>query len=134
MPWQEVCVQEQRVRFIHEWQKQEDSMAELCRRYGISRRVGYKWLGRYKQDGIEGLQNRSREPKRHPNQTPPRTKSVTYVLGLNCYLSPGLLTPPPPPPPPVETSPGTLGVFPLLPPKIPKKSVQLFVSFLTALS
>ena len=80
MPWQEVCVQEQRVRFIHEWQKQEDSMAELCRRYGISRRVGYKWLGRYKQDGIEGLQNRSREPKRHPNQTPAATEERILVL------------------------------------------------------
>ena len=27
MPWQEVCVQEQRIRFIHDWQKQGDSMA-----------------------------------------------------------------------------------------------------------
>ena len=31
------------VYFSYEWQKQEDSTAELCRRYGISRRVGYKW-------------------------------------------------------------------------------------------
>ena len=31
MPWQEVCVQERRIRFIHDWQKQEDSMAELHR-------------------------------------------------------------------------------------------------------
>ena len=70
MPWQEVCVQERRIRFIHDWQKQEDSMAELCRRYGISRRVGYKWIERYKLDGMEGLQDHSRAPKRHPNQTP----------------------------------------------------------------
>ena len=70
MPWQEACVQEQRMRFIHDWQKQQDSMAELCRRYGISRRVGYKWLKRYRQEGIEGLQDQSRAPRRHPNQTP----------------------------------------------------------------
>ena len=70
MPWQEACVQEQRMRFIHDWQKQQDSMAELCRRYGISRRVGYKWLERYRQEGIEGLQDQSRAPRRHPNQTP----------------------------------------------------------------
>ena len=69
MPWQEVCVQEERIRFIHDWQKQEDSMAELCRRYGISRRAGYKWLARYKQEGIEGVQDRPRAPKQHPNQT-----------------------------------------------------------------
>ena len=35
MPWRETCVQEQRVRFIHDWQKREDSMAELCRRHGV---------------------------------------------------------------------------------------------------
>ena len=70
MPWQETGVQEERMRFIHDWQKQQDSMAELCRRYGISRRVGYKWLERYRQDGIEGLQDQSRAPRRHPNQTP----------------------------------------------------------------
>jgi len=69
MPWQEVCVQEERIRFIHDWQKQQDSMAELCRSYGISRRVGYKWLARYKQEGIEGVQDRPRAPKQHSNQT-----------------------------------------------------------------
>ena len=71
MPWQETCVQEQRVRFIHDWQKQEDSMAELCRRHGVSRRVGYKWVGRYEQGGLDALQDRPRAPQRHPNQTPP---------------------------------------------------------------
>ncbi len=32
MPWREACVQEERTRFIHDWRKQQDSMAELCRR------------------------------------------------------------------------------------------------------
>ena len=30
----------------------------------------YKWLERYKQGGLEGSQDYSRAPKRHPNQTP----------------------------------------------------------------
>ncbi len=55
-------------------------MAELCRRYGISRRVGYKWLARYKQDGIEGLQDHSRAPKRHPNQTPAAVEERILAL------------------------------------------------------
>ena len=70
MPWQETCVQEQRIRFLHDQQKKEDSMAELCRRYGLSRRVGYKWVERYRQGGLEALHDRSRAPRRHPNQTP----------------------------------------------------------------
>ena len=69
MPWQEVCVQEERIRFIHDWQQATRFDGRVVRRYGISRRVGYKWLARYKQEGIEGVQDRPRAPKQHPNQT-----------------------------------------------------------------
>ena len=30
-------------------------MAELCRRYDISRETGYEWLRRYESEGLEGL-------------------------------------------------------------------------------
>ena len=36
--------------------------AKLCRRYGISRQNGYKWLRRYREEGCEGLIDRSRRP------------------------------------------------------------------------
>jgi transposase InsO family protein len=39
-------------------------MAELCRRFGISRKTGYKWLGRF-LDGCE-LDDRSRRPRHSP--------------------------------------------------------------------
>lgn len=41
-------------------------MSELCRRFGISRGVGYKWLERWKREGPAGLLDRSREPHHHP--------------------------------------------------------------------
>lgn len=31
------------------------SMSELCRRYDISRKTGYKWIGRFEQEGRAGL-------------------------------------------------------------------------------
>lgn len=37
-------------------------MAKLCRRYGISRQNGYKWMRRYREEGVEGLRDRSRRP------------------------------------------------------------------------
>lgn len=43
---------------------------ELCRRFGISREKGYKWLRRYAAEGREGLADRSRRPRRSPVQTP----------------------------------------------------------------
>ncbi len=45
-------------------------MAELCRRYGISRKTGYKWLTRYQATGLAGLADRSRRPGSSPGRTP----------------------------------------------------------------
>ena len=38
----------------------------MCRRFGVSRKTGYKWLARYEEDGVEGLLDRSRAPLHHP--------------------------------------------------------------------
>ena len=45
-------------------------MTELCERYGISRKTGYKWIDRYIQQGPEALEERSRRPDTSPNKTP----------------------------------------------------------------
>jgi transposase InsO family protein len=68
MPWKEYEVSDQRMHFISSCLEKEDSMAALCRRFGVSRRVGYKWLERYREEGPAGLLNRSRAPHDHPNQ------------------------------------------------------------------
>lgn len=39
------------------------NVAEVCRAHGISRKSGYKWLGRFKAHGLQGLQERSRRPR-----------------------------------------------------------------------
>jgi len=45
-------------------------MAELCRGFGISRKTGYKWLKRYREQGsLVALQERSRRPLSSPRQT-----------------------------------------------------------------
>lgn len=68
MPWKAKGVAEQRLRFVEEWEKQEQSLSALCRAYEISRQTAYTWLERYEAEGVEGLQDRSRAPHRHPNQ------------------------------------------------------------------
>ncbi len=45
-------------------------MAVLCREFVISRKTGYKIWDRYKDVGLEDLQERSRRPYRHANQLP----------------------------------------------------------------
>lgn len=68
MPWTETRVSDDRMRFIVEWDREEASMAELCRRHGISRKTGYKWLFRWLAQGAGGLEDRRRSPGHHPNQ------------------------------------------------------------------
>jgi len=68
MGWKETCAVEERYRFIQDWQSEEWSFAEVCRRCGVSRKTGYKWLERYQTEGLEGLWDQSRAPRHHPNE------------------------------------------------------------------
>jgi putative transposase len=69
MPWDETTRMEQRERFIGDLDSCLYSMTELCERYRISRRTGYKWAERYVEAGVEGLKDRSRAPKSCPHST-----------------------------------------------------------------
>jgi len=71
VPWKETVAVEERMRFIMECQAGEESMAHLCRKYGISRRVGYKWIGRFAEGGVDGLKDQSRAPHDHANAVEP---------------------------------------------------------------
>jgi putative transposase len=66
MGWEETCAVEERMRFVVAVQKREDSIAAICRRFGVSRRIGYKWLARFEAEGAAGLFDRSRAPLHHP--------------------------------------------------------------------
>src|SRR2546430_16968389 len=59
MPWQECNLMDERLKFIAGLLDGE-KMAVLCRRFGISRKTGYKILNRYNSCGLEGLTDRSR--------------------------------------------------------------------------
>jgi transposase InsO family protein len=69
MPWKESSVMDERMRFVVRL-KDGESMAALCREFGISRKTGYKILDRYEQCGVEGLSDRARRPHRYANQLP----------------------------------------------------------------
>lgn len=59
----------QKEEFIIKALKQEESFKTLCNAFQISRETGYKLLRRYKDEGLKGLQPRSRAPKRSPYKT-----------------------------------------------------------------
>ena len=70
MPWLETAPMEQRTRFIDDWQRGLYTMTELCARYNVSRKTGYKWLARFDGGGRPALADRSRAPHRCPHRIP----------------------------------------------------------------
>jgi len=66
---------DERMRFVIRFQDGE-TMASLCREFGISRKTGYKILDRYEQSGVEGLCDRTRRPFRYANQLPEQVEAA----------------------------------------------------------
>lgn len=65
MPWRETCAMEERMRFVLAAREEGAVKAQVCAAFGISRETGYKWLGRYELEGLEGLKDLSRAPHHH---------------------------------------------------------------------
>src|SRR6202789_2443892 len=75
MPWKESSVMDERMRFVIRLNDGE-SMASLCREFGISRKTGYKIFERYEQCGLEGLSDRARRLSRYANQLPEQVEAA----------------------------------------------------------
>src|SRR5215469_2066068 len=80
MPWRATCQMDERIQFIARVLAGEDEMTVLCREYGVSRKTGYKWLGRYISEGAAGLAERSHAPLQHGQAHD--VAVVQAVLGL----------------------------------------------------
>lgn len=78
MPWKESSRVSERLEFVRLAEAGTVPLSELCRRFGISRPTGYKWLGRW-EDG-EPLEDRSKRPLSSPSQTPARVEEL--VVGV----------------------------------------------------
>jgi len=68
MPWKETHPMDERLQFVRDAQSDRFTMSELCARYGVSRKIGYKWLARYDAEGRRGLADRSRAPHHCPHK------------------------------------------------------------------
>ena len=79
MPWKACSVMDERLRFIARVLDGE-SMTDLCREAGISRKTGYKIFNRYKEEGVTAVSDRSRRPVRYANQLPSQLEAM--ITGL----------------------------------------------------
>ena len=67
MPWKVTNTMNEKTQFAIEAQN-TDNFASLCKKFGISRKTGYKWKERFLNNGINGLEELSRRPNSHQNQ------------------------------------------------------------------
>jgi transposase InsO family protein len=80
MPWKVQSLMSARNEFVSLARSGDSNVAELCRRLGISRKTGYKWINRYRNLGQSGLSERSRRPESSPGATPPEIQEAIFEI------------------------------------------------------
>ena len=68
MPWEAMSEQDLRREFVVAAIREGANVRQLCRRFGISAKTGYKWLSRYRASGEAGLVEISRRPRGSPSR------------------------------------------------------------------
>lgn len=89
MPWKEVKPMDEKVLFIADYLRGAETITDLCQRYGISRKTGYKWIQRYRQQGMAGLAECSRRPHQSPLTTPYALRQAIMALRQRRRTPPG---------------------------------------------
>ena len=56
------------------------NVSRVCAEVGVSRKTFYKWVARYRAEGLDGLEERSRRPNRTPGQTAAHTEELVVRL------------------------------------------------------
>lgn len=69
MGWKESNRVSERLDFVMLASVEGANFSELCRRFEISRKTGYKWLSRWRDEGADGLVDQSRRPSNAPSRT-----------------------------------------------------------------
>ncbi|HEY2031312.1 MAG TPA: integrase core domain-containing protein [Myxococcales bacterium] len=76
MPWKATDRMKERVNFVLDWERRWNAaqggrvdMAELCRKYGVSRPTGYAWVKRFCEGGrkVAAVEEKSRRPQHNPH-------------------------------------------------------------------
>jgi transposase InsO family protein len=80
MPFKEVSKMSLKKEFVVLGFQPGANISELCRRYGITRPTGYKWLRRFDRHGDDGLAERSRRPLRSPRKVDEATEELIISM------------------------------------------------------
>lgn len=80
MPWPARTTVKMREEFVLRALGKVQPFAEVCREFQVSRKTGYKWLERYKEQGLPGLVDESRRPESSPTKVDDEMVAVILAL------------------------------------------------------
>ena len=80
MPWKEMSVMDRKEEFILLGKSGKYTLKALAEMFGISRPTAYKWRKRYEREGLPGLFEHTRKPRRTANKTPERIEEEIIAL------------------------------------------------------
>jgi transposase InsO family protein len=80
MPWREVSLMDQRMEFVRLFEQPDVNRRELCRRFKISPKTGYKWLARAKAGALDWAQDEPRRPRTSPRRVAPPTEAAVLAI------------------------------------------------------
>lgn len=82
MAWRNITVEEERFRFIQEVLNPSISISfeQLCEKYNISTKTGYKWFNRFLERGQEGLKDKSRSRLSFPERISEEIEKVIISI------------------------------------------------------
>jgi transposase InsO family protein len=80
MPWKATGIMSLREEFVRLAQGKGANISLLCRRFGISRKCGHKWINRYDECGVNGLSDRSRRPHCSPRRSSEQVESAVLSV------------------------------------------------------
>lgn len=89
MPWKDVRPMGEKLLFLADYLLGINSFSLLYDRYGISRKTGYKWVERYREDGFDGLAERSRKPHHSGLEIPVAIRQAILELWTGQRDTPG---------------------------------------------
>ena len=99
MPWKVKPVSDIRLAFVHQIVSLHHSLTQACRDFNISRKTGYKWLRRVRDQPQLTLNDQSRRPHSSPRRTPDRLEQQVLLVRrrfgwgapkIHAYLQPRL--------------------------------------------
>src|SRR5258708_9392782 len=80
MPFHEGSRMDARLEFVLLASVEGANVRNLCRRFGVSPTSGYKWLERWRLDGVAGLQELSRRPQNSPARSATATEQAVLSV------------------------------------------------------